>query len=212
MPLHHWLIYLSIVAAIIITPGPSAALCLTHGATQGSLRALATVVGGMVASLMLMCLSAIGLGAAIAASDTLFFTIKLLGAAYLVFLGISLWRAPPAVQERAKALQPLVNSYITPLSKLFSNGFMVGIGNPKDLLFFGALFPQFLNPSAPMIPQLSILAATWLVIDGSAMFGYATLGARLTLSLRRFGSGRLLNRITGSIFIAAGGALATAQK
>jgi homoserine/homoserine lactone efflux protein len=214
--LNQWLIYLSIVVAIIVTPGPSAALCLTHGAMHGRLRALATVVGGMFASTTLMALSALGLGAVIAASDSLFLTIKLVGAAYLVYLGVSMWRAPTAgigdIAPKNEQLTQHTVAALVALSKLFRSGFMVGIGNPKDLLFFGALFPQFLNLSTPMAPQLALLGATWLVVDGTIMFAYAALGTKLAGSLSRLGSSKLMNRMTGSVFIAAGGALVGANK
>ena len=210
MSLNQWLIYLSIVVAIIATPGPSAALCLTHGAAHGRWRALATVLGGMLASSTLMALSALGLGAVIAASDSLFLTIKLVGAAYLIYLGVSMWRAPEAGFGNALPANSAV-AVVAP-SKLFRNGFMVGIGNPKDLLFFGALFPQFLNPAEPMLPQLMLLGITWLVVDGGVMFAYAALGTKLAPTLGRLGSGKLMNRISGSVFIAAGGVLAATNK
>jgi homoserine/homoserine lactone efflux protein len=210
MSINQWLIYLSFVVTIIVAPGPSAALCLTHGAAHGRFRALATVVGGMLASTTLMSLSALGLGAVIAASDNLFLTIKLVGAAYLVYLGVSMWRAPAAGLENVTSQKIEVS--LVPLSKLFRSGFMVGIGNPKDLLFFGALFPQFLNPSAPMLPQLVLLGATWLVVDGTVMSAYAALGTKLAGSFSRLNSGKLLKRMTGSVFIAAGAALVGANK
>jgi len=211
MSLHHWLLYVSVVLAVILTPGPSAALCLTHGATQGVWRATATVLGGMVASLTLMTLSALGLGAAIAASTTLFLAIKFAGAAYLIYLGIAMWRAPAPVAGDAAtaAAQPPARGT---LARLWRQGFLVGIGNPKDLLFFGALFPQFLDTTKPMAPQFALLAATWLVVDGLAMTGYAALGTRIGPALRRSGAGRLFNRLTGGAFIAAGGALAVANR
>lgn len=212
MSLHHWLLYVSVVLAVIVTPGPSAALCLTHGATQGVWRATATVLGGMVASLTLMTLSALGLGAAIAASTTLFLAIKFAGAAYLIWLGIAMWRAPaPAAggDVDAEAAGPAASRGT--VAGLWRQGFLVGIGNPKDLLFFGALFPQFLDTTRPMAPQFALLAATWLVVDGLAMTGYAALGTRIGPALRRSGAGRLFNRLTGGAFIAAGGALAVAN-
>jgi homoserine/homoserine lactone efflux protein len=213
MSLHHWLLYVSVVLAVIVTPGPSAALCLTHGATQGVWRATATVLGGMVASLTLMTLSALGLGAAIAASTTLFLAIKFAGAAYLIWLGIAMWRAP--APDAGADVQPAAGqpaAYRGTVARLWRQGFLVGIGNPKDLLFFGALFPQFLDTTRPMAPQFALLAATWLVVDGLAMTGYAALGTRIGPALRRSGAGRLFNRLTGGAFIAAGGALAVANR
>lgn len=210
MNFQHWLIYLSVVLVIIVTPGPSAALCLTNGALQGRIRTIATVIGGMLASLGLMTLSALGLGAVIAASDSLFQIIKLIGAFYLVYMGISIWRSSPsaATLPAGKRIRPVAPS----LLRLFRQGFVVGISNPKDLLFFGALFPQFLDPSSPMLQQMLILAASWLVIDGLVMFGYAAFGCRLAPELSRLGAGKIINRIAGGAFIIAGGAVAVAQK
>lgn len=210
MSLQHWLLYVSVVLAVIVTPGPSAALCLTHGATHGVWRATATVLGGMVASLTLMTLSALGLGAAIAASTTLFLVIKFAGAAYLIYLGIMMWRAPAA--DASAGAAPAASASRASWARLWRQGFLVGIGNPKDLLFFGALFPQFLDPAKPMAPQFALLAATWLAVDGLAMTGYAGLGTRIGPALRRSGAGRLFNRLTGGAFIAAGGALAVANR
>lgn len=211
MSLQHWLIYLSLVVVVIATPGPSAVLCMTHGASQGRYRTVATVFGGMLASMILMFLSAMGLGAVIAASDTLFQLIKFVGALYLVFLGISIWRSasPGApIDSNGEGGRTIASS----LPTLFRQGFVVGIANPKDLLFFGALFPQFLETSSPMVPQLVTLAATWLVVDGATMFCYATLGSKIKPTLNRLGVGTVFNRITGGAFIAAGGILAATNK
>ena len=211
MAIQHWLLYLSVVLAVIVTPGPSAALCLTHGARHGVWCATATVLGGMAASLTLMTLSALGLGAAITASTTLFLAIKLVGAAYLIWLGIATWRAPVDTSPSV-ASTPVRAAVQASWARLWRQGFLVGIGNPKDLLFFGALFPQFLDPAKPMGPQFALLAATWLAVDGLAMTSYAAIGTRIGPALRRSGAGRLFNRLTGGAFIAAGGALAVANR
>lgn len=211
MSLHHWLIYVSVVLAIIVAPGPTALLCISHGAAHGVLRTLATIVGGMCASLTLMALSALGLGAAIAASDVLFHVIKYVGAAYLVYLGISTWRAQP------QNFGPLTadGGHTEPVAHrrtLFRKGFFVGIGNPKDLLFFGSLFPQFIDPTRPIAGQLAVLGATWLVIDGLVMVGYAKGGAAIVARLKGGRIGKTFNRITGGAFVVAGGALAAANR
>lgn len=210
MSLQLWLLYVSVLLAVIVTPGPSAILCMSHGAAHGARRALATIGGGMCASLILMGLSALGLGAAIAASDALFNAIRLAGAAYLVWLGISTWRAAPQAfgQLPAEGGRPAREGRMP----LFRKGFLVGIGNPKDLLFFGALFPQFIDPNRPVAPQLAVLAATWLVVDGLTMFAYARFGAAISRRLRSSRAGQLFNRVTGGAFMAAGGALAVAHR
>src|SRR4249919_2948284 len=91
-----WIAYATVVFIVIITPGPAAALCMTHASRHGSLRTMATIAGLLLSSVTLIGLSAAGLGATLAASGTLFTFIKLAGAAYLVYLGIMIWRSPPS--------------------------------------------------------------------------------------------------------------------
>lgn len=210
MDLQSWLLYLSFVAVIIVVPGPSAALCLSHGVMHGPWRAQATIVGGMVASSILMLLSALGLGAAVAASSTLFMVIKFVGALYLIGLGVSLWRARPATAGDAATTAAV--SPAASLGKLSRQGFAVGIANPKDLLFFGALFPQFIDPGQPIAAQLAVLGLTWLAVDGLTMSAYAALGSKLAPKVRSATAARAVNRLTGGFFIAAGGLLAVARR
>jgi threonine/homoserine/homoserine lactone efflux protein len=212
MSIHLWLIYLSVVVAIIVTPGPSALLCMTHGAHHGSRRTLATVFGGIAASLTLMTLSALGLGAILAASDIAFQVIKFAGAVYLILLGIAAWRASPPSQGESMFAGAASEATSKPLHKLFASGLMVGIGNPKDLLFFSALFPQFLDPSVPVLSQLGLLALTWIMVDGLVMFGYAAFGKKFVQRLGRLGAGKLFNRVAGGAFVVAGGALAAMRR
>ena len=141
----------------------------------------------------------------------LFNVIKYVGAAYLVYLGISIWRSRPtsAFSVAPAAGEPL---QAAPLGKLFRTGFLVGISNPKDLLFFGALFPQFLDTKASLIGQVAILGATWCIVAFAVMSVYAAVGAKLARSVDSFNARGIFNRITGGIFIAAGGALAWVKR
>lgn len=210
MTFHHWFLYVLVIVTLIGVPGPSAVLCLTHGARHGGRRAIATVAGGVLAALTLMLLSVLGVGALLAASATLFTAIKLLGALYLLYLGISAWRSSaPALSGVALDSGEIE---VRPLRKLFGHGFMVGVGNPKDLLFFGALFPQFVDPHQAIVPQLLLLALTWVVADFSIMSSYALMGRRIAAFFTRLGGGRLFNRVTGGAFIAAGGVLALSSR
>lgn len=206
MSLQTWMAYATVVFVVIITPGPAAALCMTHASVNGSSRTLFTITGLLLSSLALIGLSAAGLGAALAASGTLFTTIKLAGAAYLVYLGIQIWRAPPARPERGSP-DAVAGSQAGPV-QLLRTGFLVGVSNPKDLLFFGALFPQFMSPDEDAWRQLMVLTVTWLVIAGSIMFCYAVAGFRMAAALERLGPSNLFNRITGGALIAIGAFLA----
>nr|WP_267957772.1 LysE family translocator [Halomonas zhangzhouensis] len=188
---------------MIIFPGPVALLCTTHGLRFGRHRAFATVLGGGVASLVLMTLSALGLGAVLATSETAFFVLKLLGGAYLIYLGLQAWLARP--QSPLNDAPAAVKGQSVPA--MFRQGFLVGIGNPKDLLFFAALFPNFITIGEPQLIQFVILALTWLVIDTTLMTLYATLGSGLGRWFDSPGRMRAFHRTTGGLFLGAGGTL-----
>lgn len=217
-----WLLYVSLAGALILSPGPSALLCVSHAISHGARQTVATILGGITASMTLMLLSALGLGAVIAASDTLFHAIKWAGAAYLIYLGISTWRSKPQAAAPQTVEQLAAGAAAVPVpqasqpsatwGQLYRKGLMVGIGNPKDLLFFSALFPQFLNPAEPVVGQLAILAVSWMVLDGTIMFAYALFGSKLLARMGRGGVGRWFNRVTGGAFIAAGGVLAASSR
>ena len=135
-----WITYVGVITALIVFPGPVALLCTSHGLRFGRHRATATVLGGGLASLVLMLVSALGLGAILAASETAFSLLKVVGGGYLIFLGIQAWRAKP--QPPSPGLDGAVPDLPAPrasIGRLFRHGFMVGVSNPKDLLFFAAL-------------------------------------------------------------------------
>ena len=201
-----WIAYTTVVFVVIISPGPAAALCMTHAATHGSRRTLFTIAGLLLSSLTLISLSAAGLGAAVATSGTLFTIIKFAGAGYLVYLGVRIWRSPPT-RAGAALEKPGSRSPARP-AHLLRTGYLVGVSNPKDLLFFGALFPQFMSPEGDTVRQLVVLAMTWLVIAGAITFCYAVAGFRLAVALDRLGPRNLFNRLTGGALIAAGAFLA----
>lgn len=208
MELHLWLAFMGVIAVLIAVPGPSALLNMTHGLRYGRGRAAATVLGGVVAALLLMSLSALGLGAVLAASTTAFMILKIVGALYLMWLGISAWRS----SGETAAPQPAQLSDMPSRFALFRKGFLVGISNPKDLLFFAALFPNFINTSEPHAVQFAVLALTWAFFDFSIMFFYACTGRRLSSVFAHPGRMKMLNRATGGIFMLAGSALAISSR
>lgn len=209
MALHLWLAYTGIIAVLIAVPGPTALLSMTHGLRYGRRRALATVAGGVLAAMTLMTASALGLGAILAASTTAFTVLKVVGAAYLIWLGISAWRDKSTPESVVLAGQP---AEMPGSLKLFRKGYMVGFSNPKDLLFFAALFPNFIDASQPHAIQFATLAVTWAVLDLSMMFAYACAGRRLSTLFASQKRLRLLNRTIGSLFVFAGSALAISAR
>ncbi len=203
-------LYLTVIVAVIVPPGPTAMLCMAHGARYGAWRSAATVAGGICAALCLMLVSALGLGAAIAASPQVFQALQWAGAAYLVCLGVVTWRSPAHDPLRFSATgdtvgQPAIAAQLQkPLAQHFTAGFAVGVSNPKDLLFFGALFPQFLETQRGVLPQLGILGLSWVLVEGLVMSAYAAFGARIMSGMANWGAGRGFNRVTGAVFVALG--------
>ena len=218
MELSTWLVYVSVISVLIFSPGPSALLCISDGVKFGNKKTLPTILGGAIAALLLMTLSAVGLGAILVASETFFFVIKVLGAGYLLYLGWSAWReksiennpdttsiccTEPEIDVDKNKKPVAYSAYL-----LFRKGFMVGISNPKDLLFFIALFPSFMNADLPQIEQYAVLASTWFFIDCTSMFMYAGLGTKISPLLTKPSTMKIVNRTVGSVFIVLGSVLA----
>jgi threonine/homoserine/homoserine lactone efflux protein len=201
-----WFLFVSVISILILSPGPSALLCISDGLKFGNKRTIPTILGGAIASMVLMAISAVGLGAILVASETLFLFVKLLGACYLIYLGWSAWKEGSIkLEEFAMGDGRRVHYSIY---ALFRKGFMVGISNPKDLLFFIALFPSFINADLPQLEQFIVLACTWFVVDCASMFIYAGLGANISPWLSKASNVKLVNRTVGSVFVALGGMLA----
>jgi threonine/homoserine/homoserine lactone efflux protein len=200
MTLSTYLLYVIAVALLIITPGPTMLMCMTNSINHGARRAMTSVAGSVTAVLGVMLLSAMGLGALLAASETAFTTAKVVGAAYLIWLGIRTFRSNTVLRVDDQAAAPARRSF-------YLQGLMVGASNPKAVLFFAAFFPQFLNPAAPVAPQFAILAATFVVFEFIVLTLCALGVARLMPLLRSSAPARWINRICGGLFTLMGGLL-----
>lgn len=206
MELSTWLLYVSIISILIFSPGPSALLCISDGLKFGKKKSIPTVLGGAIAALVLMTISASGLGAILVVSETLFFFIKIVGALYLIYLGWTSWKGGDIKTPNNVMNESNLASYSS--YSLFRKGFMVGVSNPKDLLFFIALFPSFMNTDLPQLNQFLVLAFTWLCIDCVSMSMYAGLGSKISPWLSKTRNMIMVNRAVGGVFIVLGSALA----
>ena len=206
MPLSTWLIYFATVLVVSATPGPNMLLAMTHGIRFGLRRTTPTLLGLLLALALIMGLSAAGLGALLVTSEWLFGLVKYAGAAYLLWLGIKTWRSQPQALAEGEAEAQAGSGWAG-----FRTGFLVAMSNPKAIVFFTALFPQFMDPAQPQGPQLLILAATFFVIETSWQCAYAAGGARLKAWLNSPSRLKLMNRVAGGSFIAAGVALTRAS-
>ena len=202
MALHTWLIYLVAALGLSLTPGPNSLLVLTHGALHGHRRTLYTVAGGAVGFVALIALSMLGIGALLQASASALTVLKLLGGAYLVWLGVQLWRAPPI---HLQGMRRDGRTVALPAAVMFRQGLLTAASNPKALLFYGAFLPQFIDPARALLPQFVIMAGTFVVVEFAVEYGLALLAHRVRAALEKMGRG--FNRACAGLFVAMGLAL-----
>ncbi|HHW34774.1 MAG TPA: LysE family translocator [Paracoccus solventivorans] len=199
MSFETWLLFLLTSAGIALTPGPNVLLALTHGALHGNRRALWTIMGGVTGLVAVMGLCMFGIGALVRTSALWLTGLKLVGGAYLVWLGIRLWASPPIVVAAAGGAAAVRGA------ALFRSGFLTAATNPKGLLFFSALLPQFLSAERSLAGQFLVMGATYAVIEFAVEYLYAAAAHRVRPWLARVG--RRFNRVCGGIFVAIGAAL-----
>ncbi len=202
MELTIWLVYLIAVIGLSLTPGPNSLLVLAHGALHGRARTLWTIGGGAVGFVALIGLSMLGIGALLQSSAHALTVMKWVGGAYLVWLGIQLWRAPAMQLE---ALPSAQGERVVTGSRLFRQGLLAAISNPKVLLFYGAFLPQFIVPGRDLWIQFVVMAGTFAAVECLVEFGLASLAHRIRPWLQR--TGRKFNRSCGALFGLMGAAL-----
>lgn len=203
-----WLYYLLAILVLTATPGPSVLLCISKAVSCGFRAAFFSALGVASAVYVILSLSFTGLGLLIAQSEQLFSVIKWAGAAYLIYLGIKALLSKQHTYEPNESDEDQVRQS---LFKHYLSGILVGASNPKAIVFFSALFPQFIDTSANLLPQYIALAATFVVLELSWLSFYAYLGQRSRTWLMGEGRAKLFNRITGGLFVGAGALLSSTQ-
>ncbi|MFM1950952.1 MAG: hypothetical protein RL418_639 [Actinomycetota bacterium] len=191
-----WLLYSLAAIGLSLTPGPNGLLALTHGALYGTRRTIATILGGNLGFTLVIAMSMFGIGALLQASSELFVILKWLGGAYLVFLGIQVWRSAPIGIEVGQDKKATSNF------SRFQAGLLSAVTNPKGILFFVAFLPQFIDPEGSLLLQFAVMAATFAVIEFLYELGVASLADRIQPFLKR--AGKNFNRFFGSVFMAIG--------
>lgn len=199
MALDTWLIYLLASIGLSLTPGPNSLLALTHGALYGARRTLFTILGGVFGFSALIALTMFGLSALLQASASLLSVLKWLGGAYLLWLGIQLWRSPALHLEQPQGSARLNNA------GLFRQGCLSAMANPKVLLFYGAFLPQFIDPQRGLLMQFVVMAATFASVECLVEYLLARLAFRIRPWLAKGGRG--FNRCCGGLFAVIGMAL-----
>jgi threonine/homoserine/homoserine lactone efflux protein len=204
MHLAVWFAFTLAYTLMAAAPGPVVFLVMSYAMTRGQRTALAVVAGTTLGDATCLLAAALGIGALLAASATAFLVLKLAGAAYLLYLGVKMWRAPVADRpaERASSAS---------LLRVFAHAYMTTVLNPKSVLFFMVFVPQFLAPSRPLAPQLAAMLASVLICGALVDGTYSIFAARLRRIVRSARAQRVLHRVAGGT-LAAEGVLAAAGR
>ena len=200
----YW-VYITLAIAVTAIPGPAVVLTIKNSLVYGYKTAIVNIFANFIAMLILATLSAFGLGAIILSSTLLFSLVKVLGAIYLVYLGIKIWRSPSQIENTQDSSQARSSKSLV---AVFKEGFIVGVSNPKAIAFFTALFPQFIDVSRAFVPQFLTLILTIEGISITIMIGYALLAAMASPFLSKPSTMKVFNRLTGTAFVGFGAALA----
>lgn len=202
-----WCAVLGASCVISLSPGAGAIASMTTGMRHGLRRGYWNIAGLQLGLLLQIAVVAAGLGALLANSTLAFTAIKWFGVGYLVYLGIRQWRASAIPMSTPSGE---VSGTSGPTMTL--RGFLVNASNPKAVVFMLAVLPQFIIPSAPLLPQYLIIAATMCAIDVIVMTGYTGLAAKVLRLMRSPRQQRATNRTFSGLFFVAATVLATIQR
>ena len=194
-----WLIYTLAAVGLSLSPGPNGLLALTHGALHGRHKAMYTILGGATGFVTIVALSMFGIGALLQTSLIWLMVLKWVGGAYLVWLGIQVWRSPPIGLDVQGSALPRAGW------SMFRQGALSALTNPKGILFFAAFLPQFIDPARSLLTQFFIMAGTFAVIEIITELLIASTAHRVSPWLQRVG--RRFNQACGGVFMAIGVAL-----
>lgn len=194
-----WLAFVAASTALLLIPGPTVLLVLSYAISQGKRVALATVGGVALGDFIAMSASLAGLGALVLASATLFTALKWIGAAYLVFLGIKLFRSAPTA-----SLGELERVSQTSATSVFGHAAAVTALNPKSIVFFIAFVPQFVGLDRPLLPQFAILVVTFVGLAAINALAYALLADKLRARIAHPSVLAWFSRLGGGALVAMG--------
>ncbi|PVZ65700.1 LysE family translocator [Pelagibaculum spongiae] len=198
MTLEIWSAFVAVVFVFAIIPGPTVILVVGQAISHGKKSVMPLVAGVLLGDFVAMALSLIGLGAILAASATLFMILKWFGVGYLIYLGIKTWREEPQLESTTfkGSSQSKLN--------MFKSSFLVTALNPKDIVFFVAFLPQFVNSNSAALPQLLILMFTFLAVISITITSFAIFAGVVRHKIQSCQARKRLNRIGGGALIGAG--------
>ncbi|BEP68694.1 MULTISPECIES: LysE family translocator [unclassified Variovorax] len=202
MHLSTWLLFCGVTLVVAFTPGPAVLLAVSNAITVGPRRAMISSLGNACGLFLVSAAAMGGLGVVLNTSATAFMVLKVAGAGYLVYLGIRQWRSRTSVFAE---LQPsAAPAPSRSARRLFGHGVTVALTNPKGILFFSALFPQFLTHDAPILTQFAVLTTTFAAGSVLAHGSYVLLARLLKKQFANPKRAQLFNRVSGGAFVLLG--------
>ena len=198
----NWLVFCGVSLFMAFTPGPAVLLAVSNSVSVGPRRAMWGSLGNAAGVFLVSAIAMAGLGVLLSSSATAFMALKLAGAAYLVYLGIRQWRS--GANAFADTRRSAGDAGAPAPLRLFGHGLTVALTNPKSILFFSALFPQFLTPGAPVSEQFFVLTATFAVFTVLSHAFYVLVARTMKHSFSDVRRVRLFNRVSGTAFVLLG--------
>ena len=206
-----WVLFASIAFIATITPGPAILLVTTHSVTFGTRCSIATMLGNITGLFIMSLLSVMGLSAVILHSAPIFLLVKTVGAVYLIYLGLRLWRHGFGLETLRSACREDVRPRPR-ITKLYVNGLFVALTNPKAIAFTTALFPQFILPEQPVALQFTILIITFMSLSFACLFIYAVMAAETKNRSAHIKLPGVMSKVFGGAFVGSGVFLASASQ
>jgi len=199
MDINSWYMFTTLSFLTIISPGPAILLAINNGLMH-NLRGV--VISSFANILGLFCLSSVsilGLGAILKTSTTLFLIMKIMGASYLIYMGIKQFRNSGNIFDSNVDVKIEKNNW-----KIFRKGFLISVTNPKPIIFFTAIFPIFLNPANSLAPQFFIMTFTFMFLSFASLMSFAHFAKSFRFWFSNEKRARIFNRLSGSIFVMLG--------
>lgn len=212
MEISTWLLFMAVAIAAVVSPGPAILLAISNSVRFGMTKVLLSSLGNLTGLFILSNAAIFGLGAVLKTSTNLFLVIKIIGAAYLIYLGVRQWRAKANFfvdnLEIDKIKQNSTQTYKSNL-QIFSEGFLIAMTNPKAILFFTALFPPFIDTNKALPQQFLIMTFSFMAMSFISLMSFGFLALRVKGWFATGNRTAWFNRTLGGLFVAIGAGVLT---
>ena len=206
MQVETWFGFCAVALLATATPGPAALLVSVNSVSFGFHKALATVVGNICGLFLMSGLSVLGISALLLHSAWAFSLLKIVGTTYLIYMGVKYWLKGPLNTEY-REIKASKSTFA-----LFCQGVIIALSNPKAIVFTTALFPQFIVPTQPLLPQFSLLVVSFMSLSFFCLSTYALLAQKGKHHANTLMQKPVTGKVIGSTFVSAGCYLATTTR